>query len=370
MEIKEMHSRLKFSWAHIIALTGLIAWGFFTFAGVAYLTGGKLYAGYACGGILIVILGLLFLIPQQLKCNYTGLKRSLLMEKILVLAAPAVFLLTMLPAVHFLTVVSSGGEINSRFLQGSEYAKNMFADYYDYSSKRLEAYGQATGEVIEDMPSAATTFGFASFPSLEIQRRNMMETLRLKLLPPTLQDLQKESVKWLEDAYTDVSPWDVFVIGNTDEIISSEMQWGQYLDELSQFRMSNSRPLGRLGYHPEDYGKELFYKAQTEFVAAKEIFTKLNAPSVIAILITILVLAMLSLPYLVQPRNLKDRFHGLLPWGKAGMRYPTGEEEVDHFSQFGGLRGSEKPGKPENSKSSKPDGSPDSKKNDNPFQPF
>lgn len=305
-----MNEQLKFSWGHIIAFLALIILSYITFVGVTYKTDGDFTKAGIAMVAIDVVLFVFFLGAQMMKATTRRFAKRIWIERILVLGSPVVFLLCLMPYFHFGTVQSQDEEIVKHFTDAISASKQMFADYDSYSTERIYNYDHMLGRVITNKivhPDEFASCGFSSGKE-EIQRDNMVKSLRLQLISENYDSLKTEATKWIESSSNGASTWNVFLMGNTKEIKNAIHDWNVQLQEFSKHKMSN-----------EAFNDYNVVKAFEEVSGSLDsvdrgldgltaMFIKSSLPSIGSILGAIVFYFALLFPYFLQDRHTKSQF--------------------------------------------------------------
>ncbi len=304
MDIKRMNETLRFSWGHIIAFLALIAVSYVSFVGFTYLTGADFTCALAGMIIIDLVYMLVFIGAQQLKASGSNPSLTIKFERILIFSSPVVFIIGMIPMSQFWTAVSHNDEIVTMFTESINGSKQLFADYEVYSEQRQRNYEMKLNEIIVNSDSNMISFGRAGFrnDAADIQKNNMVETLRLQLLSENYYNLKTAATAWIDAANNGASVWNVFLLGNTREIKEALVNWEEQLESFSRKKMSNEALTGGV---PEFTSSG----ASTAYAGIDNLnqsFTKSEFPKFTAILFGIIIYAMLLMPYCIQDRHAKS----------------------------------------------------------------
>lgn len=299
-----MFEKLQFSWGHIIAFLALIAVSYLSFVGLTYLTGGNFMWAVACMSVIDIVFILVFIGAQQLKASEVKMARKIVVERILIFGSPIIFLLGIVPVSHFWTVKNQNDEIVRDFAQSINNAKGLFSDYEEYADKRLISYDNELSAILS-MKSTNPTFyrkaGFVGGKD-DIQKQNMMETLRLQLLSSNYDTLKMSAIQWIDRANQGANTWNVFLLGNTREIKRAVNNWENQLKSFSEKRLSNESLIA-----PEtDFSSKAATLAIEGINGLTDVFTALKGPNLGAILFAVVTYLMLLFPYLLQDRHPKN----------------------------------------------------------------
>lgn len=303
-----MNERLKFSWGHIIAFLAIICVSYISFMGITYLTNGDFNYALIGMGIIDFFFILFFIGAQQFKASGVKMKRKMALERIFLLCSIVVFLIGMIPMAHFWTVKSQNDEIVDQFTSSISNAHNLFVDYEKYSNDRINNYEKELTQVIENKdiePRAYHTAGFIDGKA-EIQKENMVKTLRLQLLSENYDSLKTLATKWIDESNQGASTWNVFLLGNTKEIKKSIGSWDKQLKDFSAYELSN-----------EVINKavpKFNSKGATDAISGIDQLTSAFTTkkfSIIAIPFGIIVYLMLIFPYIIQSRHSKSPYKNI-----------------------------------------------------------
>ena len=305
-----MNEQLKFSWGHIIAFFALIVVSYITFIGVTYLTNGNFVeASITMFGIDFVLL-LLFIGAQIAKATTKKFSRWILFERTCIFISPIIFILVMIPYFHFWTVHNQNTVIVNDFTTAIHASKQMFTDYENYAYKRIENYEQLLDRIIVNKDSQHKeyeAFGFTS-KNEEIQKENMITTLRLQLLSVNYYFLKNEAIKWIEQSNNGASTWNAFLLGNTKEIKKAIHDWNILLSSFSEKKLSNEE-FG--GYnHVENFNdvSNSLSSVDKEFEGLSSKFTERRFPHIISIITAFIFYFALLFPYMLQDRHTKSQY--------------------------------------------------------------
>lgn len=282
-----INETLKFSWGHIIAFVALIFISYVSFMGITYLTDGDFQQ--AIWGFIIIdlLLILFFLAPQLLKATERKFDRRIWVERIMLFLAPIAFVVLMIPYAHFWTVFKNRGDIESTFNESINSTKGMFDSYEAYANNRIVEYDKFL------VKSKAN----------EVQRKNKVEALRLQLEDENYNNLKQSAIEWIDGA-SDATVWNVFMIGNIQEIENALNAWNADLNEFSSKLMVD-----------EPDTVKAFTSSDSSVLIAKEnlnslgsIYTEKESPSMIAVASGFVLLLFLFFPYVIQGRNSKSTY--------------------------------------------------------------
>lgn len=304
-----MNETLKFSWGHIIAFLALIAVSYISFMGFTYLTNGDFTMALIGMGITDLVYIIVFIGAQQLKASGVKMKKKIVWERILIFGSPLIFVAGMISMSHFWSVRSRNAAIVQQFTTSIENAKQLFSDYEDYSNKRLSLYETGLNTIINNQTTRPEIFKRSGLTSekASIQKANMMETLQLQLLSSNYYDLKTKALKWIDEANQGASTWNVFLLGNTQEIKSAIDNWENQLKSFSAKEMSNENLAVKSEvFHFNSTGAKQAIDGIEGLTSA---FTTPQNPNIYAIIFGLVMYAMLLFPYLIQERHSKSSYN-------------------------------------------------------------
>ena len=299
-----MNEKLQFSWGHIIAFLALIAVGYLSFVGLTYLTNGD-FVFAAIGMSVTLLLFIIFFIgAQQLKASGYKMSTKIVWERIFIFGSPVLLICGMVPISHFWTVKSQNKDIVAKFTKSIEGAKQLFTDYESYSNKRIDEYEKELNTIIANRKTDKESYNKAGFEDYgaNIQKKNMVETLRLQLLSQNYDSLKEVAEKWIAEANKGASTWNVFLLGNTREIKSALTDWDNQLKDFSAKELSNEAILSEVPKFKSTGAQS----AIDGIESLTSSFTTQKFPTPAAIIFGVVIYFMLLFPYFLQDRHSKN----------------------------------------------------------------
>lgn len=326
-----MNEKLQFSWGHIIAFLALIAVSYISFVGFTYLTNGNFTFALIGMGITDVVFVLFFIGAQQMKASGVKMGRKIIWERIFIFGSPIVFITGMISMSHFWTVRSQNDVIVSTFTTSINDAKQLFTDYENYSNTRIENYEKGLNRIIANKESDKRTFTDAGFEynKANIQKDNMIETLRLQLLSQNYDSLQNVAKKWIDEASQGASTWNVFLLGNTREIRNALSNWERQLKSFSTKEMTNEALAGDVKHFQSDGAKN----AIAGIESLTDSFTKQGFPTVGAIIFGVVIYLMLLFPYILQDRHTKNVYRLIGTESSNSKRKSVHKQSKEKFTE-------------------------------------
>lgn len=297
------NQRLKFSWSHIIAFIGLIAAAYIVFMGFTYMTRGNFMLAGIGTAVIVILLAVAFIGAQQLKATDIHFNRKIKWERVMLILTVPVMALTMWPVIHFWAVRANDSVVVSKFTEAIGTSRRMFSDYETYSNDRIKDYGATLDSIIANPAANSAAYAAAGFKAgdEEYQRDNMLTMLRLKLISANYRDTRDKALQWITDASQGASTWNIFLIGNTDQIKEAVAAWHDTLDGLSQGSMATEGDTESFDTHDTALAETI---ANIDEVSL--IYSQARGGLLQAIIFGLVLYAFLIFPYLLQSRNNKS----------------------------------------------------------------
>lgn len=309
-----MDEQLKFSWGHIIAFLALIFISYITFVGEVYQTDGDFTKAAVTMAVVDIVMVVVFIGSQMAKATAHKFSKIIWLERIGICTSPIIFVVCMLPYFHFWTVHSHNEEIVMNFTNAIKASNQMFADYDDYANKRIGNYQNMLERVISNRsihPEKFVACGFSEGKE-QIQKENMVKTLRLQLLSNNYDSLKVSANNWIASSSEGASTWNVFLLGNTKEIKSAIKDWNHLLCEFSEKKLSNEEFLGNEPITFSESSRSL-EKVEKGLNDLTDFFIQKSFPNLLAIVTAVLLYLAMLFPYILQDRHTKStyRFWGM-----------------------------------------------------------
>lgn|SRR5574344_6265 len=316
-----MNEQLKFSWGHIIAFLALIIISYISFVGVTYMTDGDFMKASFAMITIDIILFIFFIGAQMMKATERKFSRKIWIERFFVFGSPIAFIIAMLPFFHFGSVHSKNDDIVGHFTEAIESSKQMFSDYDSYSNERIDNYEHMLDRVITNhsiQPNEFVACGFTSGKE-DIQKKNMIKTLRLQLLSQNYDSLKTEACKWIESSSNGASTWNVFLLGNTKEIKTAIHNWNEQLNEFSNNKLTNEEFNGFNEVKTFAEISRSLNSVDNGLDSLTSKFTETSFPTLGSIFGAIILFFCLLFPYILQDRHTKSQFR-LIGMEKGALR--------------------------------------------------
>lgn len=304
-----INETLKFSWGHIIAFVALIIISYVSFMGITYMTDGDFQIAIWGFIIIDILLMFFFLAPQLLKATERKFNIRIWIERVVLFLSPIAFVILMIPYAHFGTVFKNRGDIETTFKESISSTKGMFDSYEAYANNRIVEYDKL----------------LVKSKVKEVQRKNKVEALRLQLVDENYNNLKQSAIEWIDGA-SDATVWNVFMIGNIQEIENALNAWNADLSEFSSKLMVD-----------EPDTVKAFTSSDSSVLVAKEnlnslgsIYTEKESPTIIAISSGLVLSLFLLFPYVLQGRHSKSTYRLL---GTETKKIAKNKDE-DEYGSF------------------------------------
>ena len=277
-----MNEELRFSWGHILAFLALIFIAYVTFMGITYFTLGNFVVAGIGAVICVIVLAAFLLGAQVKKGTPTKFYKAMVWERCLILLSPIVLTLAFYPYNHFWSVLSQEDKIVDDFKTSISYAHGIFDEYESYAHRRIDTLAITLSNVSSE------------------NRSNRVDELTLLLLSKNYDNLKYEANSWIDNSAQSSTVWNVFLLGNVDNIEEAVDKWNRNLNIVSSKHLLCEK------YEVEDFSPDCQAKQETinglENLKARYSNTefKFNLMSIITMIVCFL---MLLCPYFIQERN-------------------------------------------------------------------
>lgn len=314
-----MHEKLKFSFGHIIAFVALIFWGYVSFGGVTYYTGGDYLIGAGVSiGIALVLLLLLFRL-QLLKSVNEKFEKYIIHERITLVIFSLACCVAFIPFSHFWTVKSHDREILEQFEESLQKGRLLFIDYDNYSLNRINTLEAD----IDEVDIHGTDDELVSYYAI-------LKGLRLQLLPEKYMNLKTEALEWIKQSEKAVSIWNVFLMGNVNVINNSLRDWHSEMSSMSTHITDIEQHKIEEGFNNTPLvssfdRSEVVRQSIINLNSVIPLYTTMGVPAMMAWLTGIIVFFMLYLPWIIQARSPKSM---VTLWGKRQINTESSHTQV------------------------------------------
>lgn len=304
-----INETLKFSWGHIFAFVAMIVGSYMTFMGITYFTDGNfLFAGIGVGILNLIIIAL-FIFPQILKATERKFAKIIKRERAIVIIAPIIYIVLMLPLSHFWTMFSERNTIETTFTDAIQMTKTIFVDYEEYAEERIAEY-QSTLDSLQTVQKKSKKKKVRKNAISDLTKYNKVEALQLQLVGDNYNNLKTSALEWVGQA-SGTTVWNVFMIGNIKTIEKAVENWVASLEQMSS-KVLADEGTGVVAYTSSEV---VVTDINEAFKSIRKIYKTTQFPSVIALILIAVLYLMLMFPYLIQVRNTKSTYTF---WGRTG----------------------------------------------------
>ena len=308
-----MNKKLKFSWAHIIAFVALIFYAYLTFVGATYLFNCKFWLAGIVTFVLVTIVFLLFIGVQQVKGTDEKFPKSIKWERVLMVCTIVFYIASLHPFIHVWHVQKNHIAVEKQFKASIKASKQLFVEYEKYSEDRISRYSELMDRVIGWKGVGGHTefsrFGFVD--GREWDQKNLrLQTLRLQLLSSCYDTLKRMAFDWIESADKGASVWNIFLVGNIDQIKSAVNDWEERLQSTSfsgKVLADEEFDRGNTVYKFDETGRYIT-ATRKGLDKLRAQFTVTGYPSYWGYITAILCYLALIFPYIIQSRNTKNHY--------------------------------------------------------------
>ena len=320
-----INETLKFSWGHNFAFIAMIVGSYMTFMGVTYFTDGNfLVAGIGVGVLNLVFIAL-FIVPQILKATERKFAKIIKRERTIVIIAPIVYVVIMLPLAHFWTMFSERNAIETTFTDAIQMTETIFVDYEKYANERVAEY-KSDLDSLQTVQKKSKKKKVKKNAISDLTKYNKAEALQLQLLGENYNNLKVSALDWVSQA-SGTTVWNVFMIGNIKTIEKAVENWVASLEQMSSKVLADEQS----GVVPYTSSELVVTEINDAFQSIRNIYKTTKFPSVIAIALIALLYLMLMFPYLIQVRNTKSTytFWGRIKGSETSISFEADEPVQD-----------------------------------------
>lgn len=291
-------NRSKFNFAAVFSLMVLLGYSYLMFMGLVYWREGSIAVPLliTIGFIALVVACLVIMcMSRATRWKRIGSIGQAIFGTIILLA----FIASAIPFTNFMDVVASQNRFSEEINHVLDAAKGLDENYQGYVRQRLDNYRNMLGEVSERRASAPSDYdrllGGAAGNNDQQKIENMVNMLRRKLVPDSSSMVAEERQQWLEGA-ADMSVWNLLLPTNMAKINQEVSNWTEMYTDFSRVTVGGEQTAP---FEYEEFSSEL--------QALTSRFTRLHAPSILAIIIALLCFGIMLLPYLLTERDVAGR---------------------------------------------------------------
>lgn len=308
-----MYKRLKFSWAHIVAFLALIFIGYVSFVGLTYMIDdGFEKPALLMLGILLV-LTIWFIGAQQLKGvdNNFPYGKCIWWERLFVFTSPIILIVCLIPFNHAFNVAGRSQEIESTFNDAINSSRSMFEDYDVYVQRRITNYQEFLTRVKDNKDIQPTVYSELGFKGDKDNNRINTEVQILRRqLTANYDSLKTEALDWIDRVDQTTSVWNVFLIGNIEEIKSAIVDWRFQMENFSKVILQTERQNVDEKVVPFDVDEKSVNLVMSQLDSLSKIYydTDNEGINATAVIIGVILFLLLLFPYFLQERDGRSTF--------------------------------------------------------------
>jgi hypothetical protein len=287
-----------FTLADVIALLGILVYGFFFYLSMNFLTMGQTSASVIWSMTASFILGVLAFGVKRVKRTSKNFKTFIILEWTLILIYIVVATLFMGPFSHYFNVSQKKESIQKVVLTNIVQAEGLFGAYETYANNRINVYAATLNSVVvaeQVDPETFSEFGFVAETNRATQIENKVFALKAQLYPSNYLSMKSSDSIWLAETKSKITNWSPLGVVSAVNALSTETSsWNEQLKSFSAFR-ANGEVLSNFEY-------------ELTFNDVQEAFIKRTSPSFISLIIGVGLNFLVFLPYFITNRH--PRFPG------------------------------------------------------------
>lgn len=295
--------------ANVLLILAAIGFAFATYLSINFITLGDTMQSLTGALIVSLILAALAFAAQMFKKRDRNFKMSVILEILSLLLFIAVGYFAIQPFSHVFTVFKQKESIENKVVENVNQAQNMFDDYEEYATNRIETYKSTLKSVVaakQVNPSEYKSYGFGDGRSDNSQVDTKLFTLNAKLFPSnfendTIQEqsgIKEAAVKWLNGVNRSVKSDFGFTFGIVKIINEVPLKIEGWRTELTEF--SSFRAEGETGNT---------FEYPLDFKTVKDQLTETKSVNTISIVLALFAYLLMLLPYFLAKRS--SRFPGI-----------------------------------------------------------
>jgi len=285
----------KFSFSVVLSLVALLAYTYITFMGLDYMQNGELLIPcLASAGFLIAVVICVMLMCLSKATRWRNL--GTIGECVIGLIALGLFLISAIPFTNFMNVVEEKGGIDQKIENVRNAADSIAYEYNRYAENRVESYKNQLVEISKDKKNDdyRNAISGAAGETDDEKIENLGNSLRRRLMPDNMNEINKERTAWLNSAKNS-NILNIRLPKNIKSIESSVKTWTQEYKELSKVQYYGEEPTTEAFAYPE------FDSKLKELI---DRYTKFPTPGIKAILASLICWFIIMLPYILTEKSL------------------------------------------------------------------
>lgn len=280
----------KFNFALVFAIMVLLAYSYITFLGLAYWQGGKLLLPVLMTlGLIAVVLGCIIMMCRSRATRWQ--KRGMIGQIVFGFIILVTLLAASLPFTNFVRVVEQQKKIQQSISQTCDQAVNLSRAYEDYAWDRRDKYEAVLKHACAGKTINPTRYNElvanASGATDDAKVNGLVKSLERRLMPDSASVIEKERIEWLKDA-SDASIWNPLTAANISEVDEKVKGWVVNYNELSSTI-----------YNGEEAKPFEYDEFETSMSKLTKNYQEFHAPTVLAVLISLICFGIMLLPYLL-----------------------------------------------------------------------
>jgi hypothetical protein len=288
----------KFNFAAVFSLMVLLAFAYIAFLGLVYWKEGEiLLPALLTGAFIAVVIGCLVVMCMSKASRWKRI--SVIGQAVFGTIILVAFIAWSMPFTNFMDVLANQKRFNTETESMLESAAQLDDEYQQYVTDRVEKYRSYLTHVSNgrnEQPSVYNdVLGGAAGDNDATKINDITTSLLNKLMPESISEVQEERRYWVESA-SNMSVWNISLPKNIAKINAEVSNWQNIYAGYSNFKLK--------GETAEPFVSEDF-ESDLETLTAK--YTKLHAPSVLAIGIALLCFLIMLLPYWLTERDVAGR---------------------------------------------------------------
>ena len=288
----------KFNFATVFSLMVLLAFSYIAFMGLVYWREGDvlLPAAITVAFIAIVIVCIIVMCRSKAtRWRRIGTIGQAVFGAVILVA----FVAAAIPFTNFMDVLAKQKRFSTEIDNMLESATQLDEQYQQYVERRISDYKDMLTLVSNGQSIRPTEYlellGNVRGSSDRQKIEKLAESLRLKLLPDSMSEVQQERLDWIESA-SSKSVWNISLPRNIAAINEQVSHWENIYAGYSDFRFK--------GETAEPFYSEDF---ESDLQSLTNKYTRLHAPSPLAISIALLCFFIMLLPYWMTERDVAGR---------------------------------------------------------------
>lgn len=281
----------KLNWGHIIQAIALCVVGYFTYAGIAYMTGGNVILS-AVVTLLVIVQTYLLMAMLQVKKVKSGKTFNVLFY-----VAPVLFVILMIPSIHFVSLFNHQDYIKQEYAGVIDAVNNMFRDYEDYVDDRVNDYHLGLRDVVKNKSNNVELYEQCGFENYKdtLFTQNLVHTLHTHLMGNNYSNLRGSVVRWSR-AIQSENFFNIRLMSDINNLENQIIMWHDYLCSLSNDRVVGEELVVK-EINTFDKDNRALNRTLESIDDIKYFYGDMGLFSIFAIIVVVVLYCMLLLPY-------------------------------------------------------------------------